>query len=229
MNPDARDEAIACRRGLRAVYVIDAARRAVDAAMYTPRHMSVRIGVSACLLGQRVRYDGGDQRQPWLDEFDAACGGVEWVPVCPEVELGLGVPRETIDVYRVSSEQTPAGLRLIASRSRRDLTDAMTAYAAERIAALMAAPGIDGYVFKARSPSCGVTGTRVLAYAAHARVGAPTGEPAVVGEGRGMFAAALIAAHPDLPVAQETDLAAPAGRAAFWARVRAHRRARRSP
>ena len=67
-----------------------------------------RVGVSACLLGDPVRYDGGHKRHAWLvDEFGRE---MEWVPVCPEVEIGLGVPRETIDLVRraVSAAQVRA-------------------------------------------------------------------------------------------------------------------------
>src|SRR5213080_2301917 len=79
----------------------------------------LRLGISACLLGQAVRYDGGHKRDPFLAETLGRF--VEWVPVCPEVELGLGVPREPIRL-----EGDPAAPRLVAAKSRRDLTRAMT-------------------------------------------------------------------------------------------------------
>src|SRR5439155_968932 len=79
----------------------------------------LRLGISACLLGHEVRYDGGHKRDPFLAETLGRF--VEWVPVCPEVELGLGVPREPIRL-----EGDPAAPRLVAANSRRDLTRAMT-------------------------------------------------------------------------------------------------------
>ena len=69
----------------------------------------IRIGVSACLLGEKVRYDGGHKRDIYLVETFGRY--VEWVPVCPEVELGLGTPRETLRLVRISSD-----IRMIMSR-----------------------------------------------------------------------------------------------------------------
>src|SRR5437773_986443 len=94
-----------------------------------PAMAPLRLGISACLLGQAVRYDGGHKRDPFL----AATLGrfVEWVAVCPEVEIGLGVPREPIRL-----EGDPAAPRLVAANSRRDLTRAMTRFARARAAEL---------------------------------------------------------------------------------------------
>src|SRR5216117_402244 len=89
----------------------------------------LRLGISACLLGHKVRYDGGHKRDPFLAE--TLGGFVEWVPVCPEVELGLGVPREPIRL-----EGDPAAPRLVAASSRRDLTRASTPAAGRRAAVL---------------------------------------------------------------------------------------------
>src|SRR5437867_1578905 len=113
----------------------------------------LRLGISACLLGQAVRYDGGHKRDPFLAETLGRF--VEWVPVCPEVELGLGVPREPIRL-----EGDPAAPRLVAAKSRRDLTRAMTRLARAR-AAELARLDLVGYVFKKDSPSCGMERVRV--------------------------------------------------------------------
>ncbi len=113
----------------------------------------LRLGISACLLGHEVRYDGGHKRAPFLAE--TLGGFVEWVPVCPEVELGLGVPREPIRL-----EGDPAAPRLVAANSRRDLTRAMTRLARAR-AAELARLDLVGYVFKKDSPSCGMERVRV--------------------------------------------------------------------
>src|SRR6476619_5529171 len=116
-------------------------------------HAPLRLGISACLLGQEVRWDGGHKRDPFLTETLGRW--VEWVPVCPEVELGLGVPRETIRL-----EETAPAPRLVAAESRRDLTADMAALARRRVAAL-ARLDLSGYVLKKDSPSCGMERVRV--------------------------------------------------------------------
>src|SRR5437870_10585264 len=110
----------------------------------------LRLGISACLLGQAVRYDGGHKRDPFLAEVLGR--HVEWVPVCPEVELGLGVPREPIRL-----EGDPARPRLVAPGSGRDLTESMARLARRRCAELSRLD-LSGYVLKTGSPSCGMEG-----------------------------------------------------------------------
>ncbi|MEZ5394339.1 MAG: DUF523 and DUF1722 domain-containing protein [Bryobacterales bacterium] len=161
-----------------------------------------RVGVSACLLGEPVRYDGGHKRQPWSE---ALADEVEWVRVCPEVELGLGVPRETIQL-----EARGDDVALVATETRRELTEAMRTWACERAEAL-AAEGLDGYVFKARSPSCGWGTTPVVGSAA-AR--------------DGLFAEAVRRRFPSLPVADEETLADAPARETFRRKVCAHRELR---
>jgi len=78
----------------------------------------LRVGISACLLGQEVRFDGGHKRDVFLTDLLGPF--VEWVPICPEVELGLGIPRETI---RLEGDVTSP--RLIAPKSGIDHTLAM--------------------------------------------------------------------------------------------------------
>jgi uncharacterized protein YbgA (DUF1722 family)/uncharacterized protein YbbK (DUF523 family) len=160
----------------------------------------IRVGASACLLGDEVRWDGTARLDPWLR--DVLGRQVELVPVCPEIEVGMGVPREPVDLVRIGG-----GDRMIA-RSSRDWTAPMEAFAARRIAAL---PPLDGYAFKARSPSCGLGST-----------------PLRGGRGRtaGLFAAAFATTRPFTPCVEETALAAPGGRAAFVERVFAAARLR---
>lgn len=156
-----------------------------------------RVGISSCLLGEPVRYDGGHRKQPAL--LAQFAGQVEWVPSCPEAELGLGVPRETIQV-----ELADDILQLVTHGTRRDLTAAMREWA-ERRASELAARDISGYIFKARSPSCGV------------------GSVAIIGggnDGTGLFAAELIRRLPHLPVAEEDQLISPSARQTFLERVR---------
>lgn len=167
----------------------------------------LRLGVSACLLGARVRYDGGDARHPRLS--GPLARAVEWVPVCPEVELGLGVPRPPL-VLRGD----PAAPRLVVAATGADLTRRMRRFAAARARAL-ARLGLDGFVLKSRSPSCGLAGVPVYD---------PRGGAAR--PGRGLWAAALLARLPTLPVIEETALDDPVARAAFLRRALARARRR---
>src|SRR3954466_11466925 len=88
----------------------------------------IRLGVSACLLGQEVRFDGGHKRDAFLTSVLAP--HVEWVPVCPEVEVGMGTPRETLRLERADD-----GVRMITTRTRIDHTASMRAWAERRTAA----------------------------------------------------------------------------------------------
>ena len=169
----------------------------------------IRLGVSACLLGQRVRYDGGHKRDNAL--LRALGAEVEWVPVCPEVELGLGVPRPPIVL--VGSRRAP---RLVEPTSGRDLTGPMRRVASARVSQLTRL-GLDGFVLKSRSPSCGLRNVPVRGRDGRSRA-----------TGRGLFAAELARRLPRLAIEEESRLANPRLRARFVARVRAaaQRRAR---
>lgn len=146
-----------------------------------------RIGISSCLLGERVRWDGGDKRHAAL--LEALGPRVEWVAVCPEAELGLGVPREPIELAG-----PPSAPRLRAVRSGMDLTEAMRRWAERRVAEV-AALGIDGWIAKARSPSCGLSGVLVRAESGRLRE-----------EGVGLFVRVLRARLPELPIVEEGEL-----------------------
>jgi len=143
--------------------------------------------VSACLLGEALRYDGGSKPHEPLLRSDR----VRWVKVCPEVELGMPVPREPIRM-----ERGPSGLRLVGVESRRDHTEAMSSWAEARLDAL-ADEGICGFVLKARSPSCAHHDAAVFDAA---------GGLAPISSGPGMFAAALRRRFPDIPLADEEAL-----------------------
>jgi uncharacterized protein YbgA (DUF1722 family)/uncharacterized protein YbbK (DUF523 family) len=160
----------------------------------------IRLGVSSCLLGEEVRFDGGHKHDRFLT--DVLGRHVEWVPVCPEVELGLGVPRNTLRLVG-----TPAAPRLVREKTGEDLTARMQRYAWERVREL-AALELDGYVLKRASPSCGLLRVRVYR---------DTGVPAA--DGRGLFAEALVTALPALPVEEEGRLNDPALRENFIERV----------
>jgi uncharacterized protein YbbK (DUF523 family) len=107
-----------------------------------------RIGISSCLLGDEVRFDGGHKRHAFLTEVLAP--QVEWVPVCPEVEGGMGVPREPLHLVRVGNDT-----RMVTTETGVDYTDAMRSYAERRVRALEQM-NLRGYVLKSKSPSCGM-------------------------------------------------------------------------
>jgi uncharacterized protein YbbK (DUF523 family) len=166
-----------------------------------------RVGISSCLLGDRVRFDGGHKR-------DATCTDVlsehfEWVPVCPEVEVGMGVPRETVRL--VGNPDQP---RMIGSESGRDWTDDMNRYARRKVHELVRL-GLDGYILKSKSPSCGME-----------RIEVDSGKETSSDSGAGLFARELMAVCPDLPVVEESCLSDPKGREDFTELVRSHHRRR---
>ena len=168
----------------------------------------VRIGISACLLGEAVRFDGGHKRDPFLT--DTFAHFVEWVPVCPEVECGLGTPRESMRLVG-----TEDGIRLRTVRTAVDLTARMDAFARARVAQL-ASEDLCGYVLKKDSPSCGLE--RVKVYT-------PRGDASRTG--RGIFAAAISKRLPDLPIEEEGRLSDPRLRENFVERVFGYWRLRR--
>ncbi len=174
-----------------------------------PAGKPLRIGVSSCLLGEAVRWDGGHKREAFL--FDGLGIGVELVPVCPELELGLGVPREPI---RLVDAGTGKAVRLVAETSGCDHSQAMHEFAAGRVGAL-AELSLSGYVLKQRSPSCGLRGVPVWP---------PRGEGAPRLGGRGVFAEALRSAFPELPMEEEHRLRDPARREAWMTQVLAYHR-----
>lgn len=168
---------------------------------------TIRIGISSCLLGEKVRFDGGHKRDSFL--VDTFGRFVEWVPVCPEVELGLGTPREALRLVRKGD-----AIRMVNTRSGRDISDEMRAWARRRADAL-AGENLAGYVLKKDSPSCGME--RVKVYAESGMAGK---------DGRGLFAEALMARLPRLPVEEEGRLSDPRLRDNFVERVFAYVRLR---
>jgi uncharacterized protein YbgA (DUF1722 family)/uncharacterized protein YbbK (DUF523 family) len=166
---------------------------------------AIRIGISACLLGEKVRYDGGHKHDRYLT--DTLGKFFEWVPVCPEVEFGLGTPRETMRL-----EQGPERTRLVMIKSGLDLTLPMHAFSQER-AAKLETEDLCGYVLKSDSPSCGLFRVRI-----YGKSGMPSRS------GRGLFAEALAARFPELPIEEEGRLCDPILRENWIERVFAYRR-----
>ncbi len=167
-----------------------------------------RIGVSSCLLGEKVRFDGGHKRDGFI--ADVLAPFVELVAVCPEVEVGMGVPREPVRLV-VQGDL----VRLRGVKSDEDHTARMAAYCKRRVAEL-AGMELDGYLLKKNSPSCGLARVKV-----YAESGGPPAR-----DGRGLFAAALCTALPDLPVEEEGRLSDLGLRDGFVTRVFAYRRLR---
>ncbi len=165
----------------------------------------IRVGISSCLLGQEVRFDGGHKHDPFLTQTVGPF--FTWVPVCPEVELGLGTPRETIRLERHGE-----AVRLVAPKSGRDLTEEMRHYAEAKVA-FLASLDLSGYILKKDSPSCGMERVRVYG-----------GKGMAEKTGRGAFAERLLAAFPLLPVEEEGRLHDPRLRDNFFVRVFAYHR-----
>jgi uncharacterized protein YbbK (DUF523 family) len=167
-----------------------------------------RVVISRCLLGEDVRYDGTNKLSAAVIELGTL---VEWVPVCPEVEVGMGVPREPIQLVARTDGVPSANeyVRLQGVSSREDWTDRMRDWTRARVEDLRA-QRISGFVLKARSPSCGPAAVLV-----HHSSGAPTAA------GRGLFAEALATLMPDLPTIDEEALADLEAREHFIERVRA--------
>ena len=185
----------------------------------------IRVGVSSCLIGEKVRYDGGDRYHPFINDRLAQC--VRLIPVCPEVEAGLGTPREPMDLVLEND-----GLHLRGVESDRDFPSTLKQIAHAKADELRRL-GLCGFVFKSKSPSCGLRSARVKTGAngdgqkgATARAPASNGSSAVR-TGRGLFASALLSALPWLPVEEESGLLNAERREAFLERIFALHRLRR--
>lgn len=178
-----------------------------DAAKTTedPASGEIRIGISACLLGQEVRFDGGHKRDAYID--GTLSQFVRFVPVCPEVDIGLGTPRESLRLVRDGDR-----VRMIAPKSGTDHTTTMERYSSRK-AKQLAGEDLCGYIFKKNSPSCGIHRVRL-----YDQNGVPSKT------GRGLFADAMLARYPSLPAEEEGRLQDPRLRENFFERVFAYRR-----
>ncbi|MGA2466230.1 MAG: DUF523 and DUF1722 domain-containing protein, partial [Thermodesulfobacteriota bacterium] len=160
----------------------------------------IKLGISTCLLGENVRYDGGHK----LDWFltDTLGQYVEYVPVCPEVECGLGVPRESMHL-----EGDPESPRLVTIRTKQDMTDRMVSWAKKRVVELEK-EGLYGFIFKSDSPSSGMERIRVY-----------NEKGMAVKNGVGIFARIFMDHFPLLPVEDEGHLHDPKLRENFIERI----------
>jgi uncharacterized protein YbgA (DUF1722 family)/uncharacterized protein YbbK (DUF523 family) len=158
------------------------------------------VGVSSCLLGEQVRYNGGHKRDRYVAEVLSEY--VQLMPFCPEVAVGLGIPRTPIRLLKTAAGNTRA---VAIDDPSHDVSDALNRYGLE---VSRDYPLLSGYIFKARSPSCGME--RVKVYAAN---GVP------IESGRGLYARAIMDDRPLLPVEEEGRLNDPDLRENFLERV----------
>jgi len=150
----------------------------------------IRIGISSCLLGEKVRYDGGDKLDVYIMENLGK--HASFVPVCPETECGMPTPREPM---RLTGD--PAAPRLVTVNTKLDFTEKLSAWAKKRVAELEK-ENLSGFVLKSRSPSCGIRGVEVSC---------EDDVPAKIGTG--IFAKILTDKFPALPVEEEVNLHGP--------------------
>lgn len=164
----------------------------------------IRLGVSSCLLGEQVRFDAGHKRESFV--ADVLPRYFEMIPVCPEVAIGLGVPREPIRLVGSAAAPRAVGVKT----KTLDVTDRLRDYGREMVAKL---GGISGYVLKSKSPSCGMERVKVYGESGYASK-----------TGTGIYAAEIMRAMPMLPVEEEGRLNDPVLRENFIERVYAYRR-----
>lgn len=161
---------------------------------------SIKIGVSSCLLGNKVRYNGGNSRDRFVT--DTLGQYMEFVPVCPEAECGLGIPRPSM--HLIGDMAKP---RLVVTRTGEDHTDRMIAWAERRLEDL-AREDLCGFIFKKNSPSSGIARVKVFN---------DKGQP--VKKGSGIFAGMFIKRFPLIPVEEEGRLNDPKLRENFIERI----------
>ncbi|WP_341522707.1 DUF523 and DUF1722 domain-containing protein [Pseudomonas sp. G.S.17] len=171
--------------------------------MTTPAVHKPKLGISACLLGAEVRFNGGHKESQLCTR--ALTEYFEFVPACPEVAIGMGIPREPIRL--VGDAQHPQALGSV--NRELNVTQALADYGVQMATEL---DDISGYIFMQKSPSCGLE--RVKVYREN---GAP-----VDGGGRGIYAQAFCARHPNLPVEEDGRLNDPVLRENFITRVFAY-------
>lgn len=146
----------------------------------------VKIGISSCLLGESVRYDGTAKYQPLIVEMLA--GRFELISLCPEVGIGQSVPRPPIQRVEVDGD-----VRLLRVEDPSfDLTEKMFKFAHQSVEQLST---FGGFIFKSRSPSCGLNDVKLFN---------ETGE--VIGQGKGAFSEVISKTLTEFPLADESDL-----------------------
>jgi uncharacterized protein YbgA (DUF1722 family)/uncharacterized protein YbbK (DUF523 family) len=162
----------------------------------------ITLGISSCLVGNKVRYDGSHKRSPYCKEVLSEL--FEYQPFCPEMAAGLGTPRPTIRL--IASDK---GERLVAPKTGEDVTDRVEEAGGKYLNSLS---GVSGYIFTHKSPSCGVFRTRIYDERGNA----------ISHQSSGVFARQVMNAYPLLPVEEAERLNDPAIRENFLLRVYAY-------
>lgn len=173
-----------------------------------------RVGISACLLGEEVRFDGGHKRNPYV--VNKLAGAVELVPVCPEVEAGFPTPRETMRLGRFGGR-----IRVTGNRSGENFTPRLRAWSEQRVSELESTE-LDGYIFMKNSPSCGLS--RVKVYEEREDGSRVDASPSKTGIG--VFADAVQRRMPTLALTEDGWLHDPGLRDTFLERLFTHHRMR---
>ena len=165
----------------------------------------IRIGISTCLLGEKVRYDGGHKLDRYITETLGQY--FEWVSVCPEVEYGLPVPRESMHLIG-----DPASPRIVTVRTGVDHTEGMKKWAVDKLKRLEK-EDLCGFIFKSKSPSSGISGIKV-----YTSSGIPSNK------GTGIFGGAFMRYFPLIPVIDDGRLHNPNLRENFIEQVLVYKR-----
>ena len=181
--------------------VISIKRKAMD----SQSESKIHVGISSCLVGEKVRWNGEHKKDVYIDKVLSQV--FKWVLVCPEMEVGMGVPREP--VYLTGSKENP---RLLGKQSKIDWTGKMRSYSRDRISEWQSL-NLCGFIFKKNSPSCGMKEIPIYP---------DKGRPRA--EGRGLFADNFIKHFPILPVEEEGRLRDPRIRENFIVRVFSYQR-----
>lgn len=159
---------------------------------------NLKIGISACLLGKKVRYDGKDKLNRAVKRW-ANLEGIKFIPVCPEVECGLPVPREAM-----SLTGNPEAPRLVTNETAIDHTGKLKKWIRKKLKDLKA-EDISGFILKSRSPSCGLKSVKIKGYRKKIN---------------GLFASAIVRAFPGMPVVEDEGLKDSDSRARFLKKVK---------
>jgi len=160
----------------------------------------IKLGISSCLLGNNVRYDGGNK----LDQYviDTFGRSVEWIPICPEVEAGLPIPREPMQLVADNNRT-----RLVTIETQQDRTGVLT-YWIENKLHVLKQEHLRGFILKARSPSCGILDAELF-----------SAKGKSIGARAGLFAEAVMNCFPLMPVENEERLRDSAIRQRFFDRI----------
>ena len=168
---------------------------------WVKRNNRPKLGISSCLLGEKVRYDGDHKRNTFI--IEQLSRQFEFVPICPEVAIGMGIPRPPMHLVDCDGDIRALDI----ANPDKDMTQSLSDYAIE-ISQQLAS--LSGYIFKSKSPSCGITGVKVW-----------NGRDYEL-RGQGIFARAVMQALPGLPLIDEQQLADEFLREQFFKNVNTH-------